>query len=60
MTDHPGMGFADVFAAVIPTVAFKPVVHLNYAETVLPLRDGLRKLRDFPAHAGGSGEAVPE
>ncbi len=33
---------------------------LNYAEAVLPIRDGLAKLRDFPAQAGGSGEAVPE
>ena len=60
MTDHPDMGFADVFAAVIPTVGFKPEVHLNYAETVLPIKDGLLKLKDFPAEVGGSGEAMPE
>jgi hypothetical protein len=29
-------------------------------ETVLPIRDGLPKLRDFPAEFGGSGEAVAE
>ena len=55
-----GLGFTDVCAAVLPTVAFAPVVHLNYAETVLPMKDGLPKLRDFPAEAGGSGELVPE
>jgi hypothetical protein len=60
MTDHPGLGFTDVFAAAIPTVPFSPTVHLNYAEAVLPIRDGLPKLKDFPVQAGGSGEAVPE
>jgi hypothetical protein len=60
MTDHPGMGFADVFAAIIPTVDFNPTVHLNYAETVLPIKDGLLKLKDFPAEVGGSGEVMPE
>jgi hypothetical protein len=35
-------------------------VHVNYAETVLPMKDGLPKLRDFPAAFGGSGEMVPE
>ncbi|HJS61620.1 MAG TPA: GFA family protein, partial [Pseudolabrys sp.] len=29
-------------------------------ETVLPMKDGLPKLRDFPAAAGGSGETMPE
>jgi hypothetical protein len=60
MTGHPGLGLTDVRAAVIPTVPFKPTVHLNYAETVLPVTDGLPKLRDFPAAAGGSGELMPE
>jgi hypothetical protein len=60
MVDHPGLGFTDVHAAVIPTLAFKPTVHLNYAETVLPMKDGLPKLKDFPLEAGGSGEAIPE
>jgi hypothetical protein len=60
MTDHPGFGLIDVYAATIPTVAFQPGVHVNYAETVLPMKDGLPKLKDFPAELGGSGEAVPE
>jgi hypothetical protein len=45
---------------VLPGLAFAPSVHLNYAEAVLRIRDGLTKLRAFPAHAGGSGEALPE
>ena len=60
MTDHPPLGLVDVYAATIPTVAFVPAVHVNYAETVLPMKDGLPKLRDFPAEFGGSGETVPE
>ena len=30
MTDHPGLGFTDILAAILPTVAFEPSVHLNY------------------------------
>ena len=60
LTDHPPIGLVDVYAATIPTLPFKPGVHVNYAETVLPMRDGLPKLKDFPAELGGSGEAVPE
>jgi hypothetical protein len=60
MTTHPTLGLVDVFAATVPDLAFKPGVHVNYSETVLPMRDGLPKLKDFPAELGGSGEAVPE
>ena len=49
-----------VFAATIPSLAFSPAVHVNYAETVLPMRDGLPKLKDFPAELGGSGDVVAE
>lgn len=60
MTDHPEWGVTDVFAAAIPSLAFEPGVHVNYAETVLPMRDGLPKFKDFPAAIGGSGEQVAE
>lgn len=60
MTDHPSLGLTDVQAAVLPDLDFRPSVHLNYAEAVLPLRDGLPKLKDFPIDVGGSGEVVPE
>lgn len=60
MTDHPPLGLVDVFAATIPTLAFEPGVHVNYAEAVLSMRDGLPKLRDFPAAFGGSGEEIAE
>jgi hypothetical protein len=60
MTDHPTFGLVDVFASTIPSVEFKPGVHVNYGETVLRMRDGLPKLKDFPAELGGSGQAVAE
>lgn len=60
MTDHPTFGLVDVYAATIPSFPFKAGVHVNYAETVLPMKDGLPKLKDFPKELGGSGEAVPE
>ncbi len=60
MTDHAGLGLTDVYAGIIPTLAFKPSVHLNYEETVLPMKDGLPKLKDFPAEIGGTGEAMNE
>jgi hypothetical protein len=60
MTNHPPLGMIDVFAATIPDLEFKPGVHVNYAETVLPMRDGLPTLTDFPAEFGGSGEMITE
>lgn len=60
MTSHPPLGLVDVFAATIPDLTFQPAVHVNYAETVLPIRDGLPKLRDFPSEFGGSGETIAE
>ena len=60
MANHPPLGLVDVFYATLPTLDFKPAVHVNYAETVLPMKDGLPKLKDFPKEFGGSGEVVPE
>jgi hypothetical protein len=60
MTNHPTLGLVDVFAATLPGLDFQPGVHVNYAETVLPMCDGLPKLKDFPAEFGGSGEAIAE
>lgn len=60
MTEHPGLKLIDVFAAVTPGVKFIPALHVNYTETVLPMKDGLPKMKDFPSEFGGSGEVVPE
>ena len=60
MTNHPPLGLIDVYAASLPSLKFAPGVHVNYAQTVLPMRDGLPKLKDFPKEFGGSGEMMPE
>ena len=60
MVDHPTLGLVDVRVGALRNFPFKPKVHLNYEETVLPMRDGLPKLKDFPAEIGGSGESIPE
>jgi hypothetical protein len=59
-TEHPRFELTDVYAAVIPDLPFEPMLHVNYSETVLPMRDGLPKLKDFPKELGGSGTPVPE
>ena len=48
MTGHPPLELVDVYAATLPGLTFVPQLHVNYAETVLPMRDGLPKLKDFP------------
>ena len=60
MTDHPPLKLVDVYAAIIPDLKFTPGVHVNYQETVLPMKDGLPKFKDFPADFGGSGEMLKE
>jgi len=60
MIDHPRIRLIDVRGAIPFTVTFKPTVHINYDETVLRIRDGLPKLKDFPPSIGGSGETLPE
>lgn len=60
LTEHPGMGLVDVYAAVIPGLAFEPGVHVHYQESVLPIRDGLPKMKDMPEEMGGSGEVLQE
>jgi hypothetical protein len=60
LTEHPTFNLTDVYAAIIPGLTFKPAVHVNYQETVLHMKDGLPKFKDFPKEAGGSGETMPE
>ena len=60
LTEHPGMGLTDVYAAILPELDFQPAVHVHYQESVLPIKDGLPKLRDMPAEMGGSGELLDE
>jgi hypothetical protein len=60
LTEHPNFGLTDVYAAVLPELSFRPMLHVNYAESVLRLHDGLPKQRDFPKEMGGSGTSVAE
>src|SRR5690349_15062592 len=60
MTDHPPFGLIDVYAATIREFPFKPGIHVNYGETVLRMKDGLPKQKDFPKEMGGTGTAVAE
>jgi hypothetical protein len=60
LTNHPPLGLVDVYAATIPEYPFKPGVHVNYENTVLRMKDGLPKLKDFPKDFGGSGQTLPE
>jgi hypothetical protein len=59
-SEHPGMGLTDVYAALLPTLDFKPMMHVFYGEKMVSVKDGLRKLKDVPAEMGGSGETLPE
>ena len=50
----------DVYAATIPTFHHEPKLHVNYAETVLRIKDGLPKMKDMPSEMGGSGDTLAE
>ena len=60
MTFHPSHDIVDVYAAVIPDLPFRPERHGSYGESVLAIRDGLPKYKDWPTELGGSGETLPE
>lgn len=60
LTEHPAMGLTDVYAAIIPDLPFRAGVHVNYQESVLPIHDGVTKLKDFPKEFGGSGQELAE
>ena len=60
LSEHPTWGVADVAAAVLPDLPFEAALHVNYASTVLPMRDGLPKHKDVPTEMGGSGVLLPE
>jgi hypothetical protein len=57
IVEHPTLGLTDVRIGALRNFPFKPKVNLNYAETVLPMKDGLPKLKDFPA-SGNAAEVA--
>lgn len=60
LTEHPRFELTDVYAAVLVEFPFEPMLHVNYGETVLCMRDGLPKQKDFPKELGGTGTSLPE
>jgi hypothetical protein len=60
MNQHPQWGLVDVYAATLPSLPFKAGLHVHYQETVLPMRDGLPKMKDIPKELGGTNELVGE
>ena len=60
LTEHPGLGLTDVYAAVIPDFPFEAGVHVHYQETALPIHDGVVKQKDVPKEMGGSGMVLPD
>jgi len=60
LTEHPGMGLTDVYAAVIKGLSFEPHVHVHYQEAAVRVHDGLPKQKDMPQEMGGSGVLVGE
>jgi hypothetical protein len=59
-TEHPPWKLVDVYAAVLREFPFRPGLHVNYATSVLAMKDGLPKLADLPVEMGGSGRTLPE
>lgn len=60
LINHPTIGMVDVHSEVLKGFDFQPSLHVNYQESVLPVRDGLPKYKDFPEAFGGSNETVAE
>lgn len=58
--DHPTFKLVDVYAGVLPGLAFAPAMHLHYGEKTLSLPDGLPKFKDLPGSFGGSDEKLPD
>src|SRR5258705_7928763 len=48
LTNIHSLELVNIYAPVLPTLPFVPNVHVRYQETVLPMKDGLPKQRDFP------------
>lgn len=61
MADHRNsLGIIDVYASILEGFEYTPTAHVNYENTILRVKDGLPKFKDFPADFGGSGEMLDE
>lgn len=52
--EHPSMGLADIRPAIIRGLRFTPTIHIFYAESVLPIDDGLPKFAAMPDEDGAA------
>ena len=59
-SELPDWNLIDVYPSLIPSLNFEPAVHVHHQETVLPMKDGLPKLKDLPKELGGSGDILPD
>lgn len=62
MVSHPDLDFVGVKAGVLPDLEFAPTMHVNCAEGIVSLKDGLPRYKDFPnefSAFGGTGELMP-
>ena len=53
-------GKIDVYPSILKDFEYQPAFHVNYASSILPIKDGLPKFADFPEALGGSGEMMDE
>ena len=61
LTDHTNTyGVIDVYGSILDNFEFKPTAHFNYESTILPIKDGLPKFKDFPKDFGGSRVLLEE
>lgn len=56
---HPTLGLTDVPAGSVRGLDYAPTIHVNYAERVMSVRDGLPKFSGMP-DMSGAGELIPE
>ena len=59
-SDHPEFDLIDAYASILDGIELKPGAHVNYAQSILPIKDGLPKFKDFTKELGGSGELMDE
>ena len=60
-TDHTNTyGIIDVYGSILENFSFKPTAHINYENTILSIKDGLPKFKDFPEDFGGTGTLLTE
>jgi len=56
---HPeGMGVHGISAYLLPPGTFKPQMHINCQDALVPVKDDLPHFKGFPAGFGGSDEKV--